>query len=47
MKRALYSEIRTIYETSEADPHTYRLTIKLKDLVDGAVLRRARKKAGR
>ncbi len=41
MKRALYSEVRTIYETSEADPHTYRLTIKLKDLVDGEVLRQA------
>ena len=41
MKRKLYSELRTIYETSAADPHTFRLTIKLKDLVDGQVLRRA------
>ena len=41
MKRPLFSELRTIYETSAADPHTYRLTIKLKDLVDGSVLRRA------
>lgn len=41
MERKLYSELRTIYETTAADPHTFRLTIKLKDLVDGAVLRRA------
>lgn len=41
MRRALYSELRTLYETTAADPHTFRLTIKLKDLVDGDVLRRA------
>ena len=41
MKQVLYSEIRTIYETTEADPHTYRITIKLKDLVDGTILRQA------
>ena len=41
MKRKLYSELRTIYETTAADPHTFRLTIKMKDLVDGKVLRAA------
>ncbi|MCR5795872.1 MAG: hypothetical protein K6G61_11070 [Solobacterium sp.] len=41
MKRQLYSELRTIYETTAADPHTYRLTIKMKDIVDGAVLEHA------
>ena len=41
MKTELYSELRTIYETSYADPHTYRITIKLKDMIDGGVLRRA------
>ena len=39
MKRDLYSELRTIYETSEADPHTFRLTMKMKDLIDGKILR--------
>ena len=41
MDRDLYSELRTIYETTDADPHTFRITIKLKDLVDGETLRRA------
>ena len=41
MDRKLYSELRTIYETTEADPHTFRITIKMKDLVDGDILRAA------
>ena len=41
MKRKLFSELRTIYETDETDPHTFRISIKLKDMVDGDVLRRA------
>ena len=41
MKRQLYSELRTIYETAAFDPHTFRITVKLKDLIDGAVLRAA------
>ncbi|MBQ6540053.1 MAG: hypothetical protein IJL71_03405 [Oscillospiraceae bacterium] len=41
MKRTLYSELRTLYETSAADPHTFRITIKLKDIVDGGLLRKA------
>lgn len=41
MIRHLYSELRTIYETTSEDPHTFRTTIKLKDMVDGEVLRRS------
>ena len=41
MKKPLFSELRTIYETSAADPHTYRLTIKLKDMVDEMKMRYA------
>ena len=41
MKRYLYSELRTFYETTDAEPNTFRQTIKLRDLVDGAILRQA------
>ena len=41
MIRHLYSELRTIYETTPEDPHTFRTTIKMKDMVDGEVLRRS------
>ena len=41
MKRKLFSELRTAYETTASDPHTFRITIKLKDLVDGGILRAA------
>ena len=41
MRRALYSELRTLYETTAADPHTFRITIKLKDLIDGDLLRKS------
>lgn len=41
MKRTLYSELRTLYETTPSDPHTFRLTIKLQDLIDGETLRTA------
>lgn len=41
MQRALYSELRTIYETSVSRPNTFRQTIKLRDLVDGKILRQA------
>ena len=37
----LYSELRTIYETTAEDPHTFRITLKLKDLIDGKLLHRA------
>lgn len=41
MKRKLFSELRTVYETDASDPHTFRLTMKLKDMVDGRILRKA------
>ena len=41
MKHDLYSELRTLYETTAEEPHTFRLAIKLKDLVDGKLLRKA------
>lgn len=41
MSIKLYSELRTIYETTAADPHTFRITIKLKDIIDGRLFRRA------
>ncbi len=41
LKRTLFSELRTIYETTAEDPHTFRLSIKLKDLIDGDILRNA------
>ena len=37
----LFSELRTIYETTLLDPHTYRITIKMKDIIDGKLLRKA------
>ena len=37
----LFSELRTIYETTLLDPHTYRITIKMKDIIDGKLLREA------
>ena len=40
-RRELYSELRTVYETTAADPHTIRLTFKLKDMIDGRLLREA------
>ena len=41
LKKTLFSELRTIYETTVEDPHTFRLSIKLKDLIDGDILRNA------
>lgn len=41
MIRPLYSELRTLYETTAADPHTFRISFKLKDLIDGRLLRQA------
>ena len=37
----MFSELRTIYETTPEDPHTFRLSIKLKDLIDGDILSHA------
>ena len=41
MKHELYSELRTIYEATAENPRTFRITIKLKDMVDEEVLVRA------
>lgn len=41
MKHTLFSELRTIYETTAEDPHTFRLSIKMKDLIDVDIMREA------
>lgn len=41
MKHELYSELRTIYETTVENPHTFRVTIKTKDMVDEDILKGA------
>ena len=41
MKHKLYSELRTVYETTVENPHTFRVTVKTKDMVDGDKLRQA------
>ncbi len=38
MRYPLYSELRTAYESTSENPRTFRVTIKLKDMVDEAVL---------
>ena len=40
-KHALYSELRTVYEATAENPRTFRLTIKLKDMVDPDVMANA------
>lgn len=44
MKHPLYSELRTVYETTLQNPHTFRVTIKMKDMVDGDILEYAVRK---
>ncbi len=39
MNMDLCSELRTIYETTILDPHTFRITIKMKDMIDGRLKR--------
>ncbi len=41
MKYELFTEARTVYETTQKNPHTFRVTIKTKDMVDGQVLSQA------
>ena len=41
MRHSLYSELRTVYEATAENPRTFRLTIKLKDMVDEEVLAHA------
>ena len=38
MRHPLYSELRTLYEATAQNPRTFRITIKLKDMVDEPVL---------
>ena len=45
MRQELFSELRTIYETTDEAPNTFRLSIKLKDMIDGDILRVAVKRA--
>ena len=41
MRRKLYSEMRTVYETTVQNPHTFRVTVKTKDMVDEPILKEA------
>ena len=41
MRYPLYTEMRTVYETTVQNPHTFRVTVKMKDMVDGDVLQEA------
>ena len=41
MRHELYSELRTVYEATAENPRTFRLTIKLKDMVDEDILAEA------
>ena len=41
MRYPLFTEKRTVYETTAQNPHTFRVTIKMKDMVDHEVLRHA------
>lgn len=44
MRHPLYAELRTVYEATAENPRTFRITIKLKDMVDPDVLRHAVRK---
>lgn len=44
MKRELVSELRTLYETTDSSPNTFRVTITLKEAVDGEIFESAVKK---
>ena len=47
MRYPLYSELRTAYEATLENPRTFRITMKLKDMVDAAVLANAVRKTMR
>ena len=38
MKYSLYAQLRTIYETTVDNPHTFRVTCKMKDMIDQDIL---------
>ena len=44
MIRPVYSEMRTIYETTVSNPHTFRITMKMKDMIDQELLEQAARK---
>lgn len=46
MRYPLYSELRTAYESTSEKPRTFRVTIKLKDMVDETVLQGAARENG-
>ena len=46
LRRPLYSELRTIYEATTENPRTFRVTIKLKDMVDETVLQDVVRESG-
>ena len=41
MKYSLYAQLRTIYETTVDNPHTFRVTCKMKDMIDQDILQKA------
>ena len=41
MIHSLYSELRTLYETTPENPHTFRLSLKMKDMIKEPILREA------
>ena len=45
MRYSLYSELRTLYEATAENPRTFRATIKMKDMIDEAVLVNAVRKS--
>ena len=47
MRYPLYSELRTAYEATLENPRTFRITMKLKDMVDETVMANAVRKTMR
>ena len=45
MRHALYSELRTLYEATADNPRTFRVTMKMKDMIDETVLVNAVRKS--
>ena len=41
MRRKLSTQMRTVYETTVLNPHTFRVTVKTKDMVEQSVLEEA------
>ena len=45
MRYSLYSELRTLYEATAENPRTFRITVKMKDMVDETTLVNAVRKS--